>query len=99
MDCCYATGRINGIAKGYYRAGGLVGRIDGGGQITNCFFDWVGTGQMYAWYNIFFGKEKTAESESMRRIPAEMCEQSTYEGWDFDAVWVMPEDGGLPVLR
>ena len=54
--------------------------------VSDCYYDVDG----YAWENAGGGTAKTA---------AEMCQQATYAGWDFDDVWYIREGEDYPRLR
>ena len=84
--------------------GGLVGEVATYGSIGNCYTisnndkGLVGVGEAT---NSYFNKDLvTGASFNLPggRTTAELKTASTYEGWDFETVWEMPE-GRYPTLR
>ena len=82
-DCalknCYSIGKVNGSG---INVGGLIGWQ---------YLAWVGTGIVT---NCYYNMETSYQDDTMKGIPKttlEMYSQSTYENWDFDSVWEMPE--------
>ncbi|WP_340701070.1 GLUG motif-containing protein [Brevibacillus borstelensis] len=71
----YAAGTIDSNAK---EVGGLVGKLDSGGTVTNSFYDQDQTGQNDT------GKGTPLASEQMK-------EQESFTDWDFTDVWQMGE--------
>ncbi len=75
-----------GEVSGNREIGGLVGRIYEGGTITSSYYD----------------TETTGQSDTGKGIPkttAEMKQQVTFEGWDFEEVWGIVEETTYPYLR
>lgn len=78
---CYACGSVSGTQM----AGGLVGSSNGNVPVWS-YWDRETTGQANSSKSAsFYGK-----------TTSEMKLQSTYEGWDFGAVWSMEEGMGYP---
>lgn len=67
--------------------GGVVG-YDGGGTVTNSYYDSVSTGM-------------SDTSKGVGLTTAEMKQIATYSGWDFDDVWLLNHNynNGYPGLR
>jgi hypothetical protein len=107
---CYARGNVT--AK--YKVGGLVGDNtygSYGGYIKNCYSTGHVTGDGgglvgYNWmggvtYDSYWDKEtsgKTSSHGGAGRTTAEMMQEATFAGWDFDEVWGIIEGETYPFL-
>ncbi len=80
---CYATGRVTQISPGQYH-GGLVGNNQGG-TVNNSYYDSQTTGQ-------------SDTGKGMPKTTAEMKQQATFVGWNFDTVWMINEGLSYPYL-
>ncbi|MDD4280452.1 MAG: GLUG motif-containing protein, partial [Candidatus Sumerlaeales bacterium] len=80
---CYATGRVTQISPGQYH-GGLVGNNQGG-TVSNSYYDSQTTGQ-------------SDTGKGMPKTTAEMKQQATFVGWNFDTVWMINEGLSYPYL-
>lgn len=80
---CYAAGAVSGDST----VGGLVGDY-WNGTITECYYDSQTTGR--SGEDNEWGTPKTT---------AEMMQQATFNGWDFNAVWGIWEDNTYPYLK
>lgn len=74
-----------GSVEGGWNPGGLVGYKMGDGTITDSCYD-----------SVVSGKNDT--DKGTPKTTAEMMQQTTYEGWDFDNTWFM-ENNSYPVLK
>lgn len=81
----YATGKVE-ISSGY--VGGLVSEVDGG-KINYSYWDVETTNQ----------SASAGSKHSSGKSTAEMKQQATFEGWDFDGIWEIEENEGYPVLK
>jgi len=87
----YSAGTVSGLAGisgTTVVLGGFAGGIEDESTIINSFYD----------------KEKSKQKESYGgdgKTTAEMKEQATYVGWDFDEIWGLSktENSGYPYLR
>ncbi len=82
---CYSTGVVSGASRD---RGGFIGEDERPANVSACFWDKEASGMIYG----VLAKGKTT---------AEMQQQSTYEGWDFENVWAIAagKNGGYPYLR
>ncbi|MGI6143618.1 MAG: GLUG motif-containing protein [bacterium] len=80
---CFAAGPV----AGDYDVGGLVGYNEDG-DIRACYYDRETTGRSA--HDNQWGIPKTT---------AEMKQQATFEGWDFDSVWGIVEGYTYPYLK
>ncbi len=84
---CYAIGKVSGLGTS---VGGLVGVVDdvSSPKTTNSYYDRQASGQS----DIVKGKPKST---------AEMKLESTFEGWDFNKIWMIDADknNGYPHLQ
>ena len=73
-----------GNVKGNGGVGGLIGLLDGDEYIINSYFD----------------SQTSGQSGSMGRTTAQMKQQSTFIGWDFENVWTISptKNNGYPYL-
>jgi uncharacterized repeat protein (TIGR02543 family) len=76
-----------GVVNGVYAVGGLAGS-NTGTTVTSCYWDTETSGQITS----ACGTSKST---------AQLKEQATYEGWDFDGVWGIngSDNDGYPFLR
>lgn len=96
FSCCYAVtdfeesfiGYGNTEGKNLYR-GGLVGNTVSGNTFENCYFS--GDSE----YAVGFLQENPQSTKAL--TDDEMKLQSSYEGFDFENIWIM-EDSGYAVL-
>ncbi len=72
------------IENSYSLSGNINGFSYSGGNLTSCYFD----------MDLAGGNTTQAEGRST----AEMKDQATYSGWDFENIWEMQEDS-YPTLR
>lgn len=72
---CYSTGRVSGSGTSLF-LGGFAANIEGYGAVTmtSCYYDSETSGQ-----------SDTGKGEP--KTTAEMKQQATFIGWDFDTVW------------
>lgn len=84
----YSSGRV--ISNNSQHLGGLVGMDSITGDVLNSFWDIEKSQQSISGgvYNGGIGK-----------TTAEMQQQATYTGWDFDNVWRIQEGSSYPLLR
>ena len=82
----YATGSVTGTGN-YSSVGGLVGYNNSSSTISNSYYDKQTTGQ-------------TDTGKGTGKTTAEMKTKSTYEGWDFEAIWEInsARNNGYPTL-
>jgi hypothetical protein len=59
------------------------------GTISNCYFDVVQAGALV---------EGDEDGLSQGKTPAELYQQATFEGWDFEGVWSIVEGVSFPTL-
>jgi len=80
---CYSTGSVSGTDD---YIGGFIGEsFSGGTTVINCFWD----------------TETSKQNSSARgegRTTAQMKQQATYTGWDFDNIWAIDEGEDYPYL-
>jgi cyclase len=95
----YATGLVNARDAVEILDGGLTGGISMGCVIENSYYDMDTTGQEYTSSGCYYNELFDGTYPEMVRSTAEMQTRETFEGWDFDNVWIMPAGGGYPVLR
>jgi hypothetical protein len=87
----YSTGFVTfnaGYSGSGYGIGGLVGAVNtnaGGGTTTNSYWDTQTSGQ-------------TASAGGAARSTAQMKQQATFVGWDFQNIWSI-QAGAYPQLR
>ncbi|MFW6381081.1 MAG: GLUG motif-containing protein, partial [Bacillota bacterium] len=80
---CYAAGPVEAdLSAG---SGGLVGYLDEDTTVKSCYYD----------------REVSGQSDSGKGEPkstTEMKKRGTYEGWDFESLWVIepPHNAGYP---
>jgi hypothetical protein len=82
---CYSASPITGN----WRVGGILGHdMSGENRVFSCYYDSVTSGQ-------------SDTDKGTPKTTAEMKQQSTYEGWDFDTVWAIDPaiNDGYPYLR
>ena len=105
---CYATGDVTGTHK----VGGLVGdNMHGsqGGYVARCYSTGKVTGNGggligYNWqggvtYDSYWDRQTSGKSTSYGGTPkttAEMMQQATFVGWDFDEIWDIDEGQSYP---
>jgi len=87
-NCYYVGGVITPAPEGSL-AGGFAGQIPG--TVTSCYFNLDEGG-----IATFTSEGTTAEPGG--RTTAEMMQEATYVGWDFDDVWSIDEGQGYPQL-
>jgi hypothetical protein len=78
--------------------GGLVGALYEDSRIINSFWDIEKTGIANA-YGFFSYNSTCYTCDATPLTTAQSQQQSSYAGWDFIDTWVMPTDGGTPILR
>lgn len=109
IEDCYATGNVTGNG----RVGGLVG--DNRSSISNSYSSGavsgssdvgglIGYDNAGVYNSCYYNTDTTGQTDVGKGTPkttAEMKKQSTYVGWDFNAVWgINPgENSGYPFLR
>ena len=86
---CYYVGGVITPAPDGSLAGGFAGQIPG--TATSCYFNLDEGG-----IATFTSQGTTAEPGG--RTTAEMMQEATYVGWDFDNVWSIDEGQGYPQL-
>ncbi|MCL2290892.1 MAG: InlB B-repeat-containing protein, partial [Bacteroidetes bacterium] len=87
---CYAAGNVNGESSS---AGGLVGYNELS-TISNCYFDnEIAGGIPGVADNVLSTIDITGKTT------AEMQQQATFSGWDFDDIWNIFEDCSYPYLQ
>ncbi len=88
---CYATGAISYPGE-FAIVGGLAGYAGFDTSVNYCYWDKENTSQ-----------EKSDYDENIVSVfgktTAEMKQQSTYESWDFDTVWIINDGIDYPKLR
>ncbi len=104
---CYSTGSVSGNMF----CGGLVGSQDGG-SISNCYSTGSVSGggesgglvgdQIFGTKNsCYYDRETSGQSDTKKGVPkttAEMKQQATFSGWDFENVWKIVEGASYPYL-
>jgi len=104
MKNCYTAGKVLQPKGHEVIAGGLVGKKEG--NVNNCYFDEAITGQHFAFGSAWYIKgdngnvhveEKDVGADG--KDTNEMKTKETFIGWDFDNIWIMPDEGGYPQLR
>lgn len=97
---CFNMGKAN-----YYRFGGIVGS---GGSVTRCYNAYNESGEdkfsfikgygdtVTDTYFLYEGSEALGESA---KTLEELCQQTTFENFDFDDVWQIVEGERLPTLQ
>lgn len=109
---CYATGAVNGYNYPFY-VGGVIGKIEQGGTVDQCYaacvitsgnpWDGVavgggtGTSITNCYYDSDLARRTSYMPNGTAKTTAEMKQQTTYGGWDFNAVWGI--QGGYPYLK
>lgn len=109
----FATGNVTGVGNaGPNAASGLVGDTGfGGGTITNAYASGAvsGSGTLYGFVgagsgavtNGFYNSTTTGRSDtrlgSQPKTSAEMLQQATFNGWDFNTLWKIGVSG--PVFQ
>ncbi len=86
----YASGCVSG-KKG---SGGLVGSNLFSEGVQRCYWDTKQTGQSKA-----AGGTPNFDLRKFGRGTSDLYLESTFEGWDFQAIWTMSEGGSYPFLR
>ena len=86
---CYSSGKVTGDR----RIGGLVGYGYLSSEVADCFWDIETSGLSYAC------KEDQAYKDCLGLTTAQMKQQATFSGWDFEKVWAIKENETLPYLR
>ncbi len=88
---CYAKGSVTGTAGS---VGGLAGLIYNPTFIV-CYWDTQTSGQSGA-----YGTTGSVGSGSgtAGKTTAQMYQEATYSGWDFDTIWAIDEGVGYPYL-
>lgn len=99
---CYNIGTV----RGNYYLGGIIGR-NSTGTISKCYYlensaedntgkkqGGIGNSSRGASTEDKIGKTESLSSEDLKN-------QSSFVGWDFDKIWIMPENGdySYPILR
>ena len=79
----YATGNVSGNTS----VGGLIGKNDG--SVSSSYWDKDSTGLTYS----------NGSLSSFGKTTAQMMQQDTYSGWDFDGIWYMEEGSTYPMLQ
>ncbi|GAB1394402.1 GLUG motif-containing protein [Rhodocyclaceae bacterium] len=108
----YATGHVSATGD---RVGGLIGGgFGGGGQVVRSYSTgtvtgaagWigglVGSGSPTSSVSNYWNTETSGQgssSEGTGKTTAQMQQQATFTGWDFDNVWRIYEGASYPVLR
>jgi filamentous hemagglutinin family protein len=104
----YALGNVNDASVN----GSLIGVINGSANIINsyatgrgnnlialiCCTPYTGTVSNSYW-NADTAKNAYGENLGTGKTTTQLQTQSTFAGWDFDAAWYMPANGGLPQLQ
>jgi len=67
-------------------AGGLIGDIDAPGTLTSSYWDVQVSGA-------------DSSAQGAGKTTAQMLQQATYTGWNFDTVWKMSQPKGYPCLQ
>jgi hypothetical protein len=83
---CYSVGKVSGDDSG-----GLVG-----GEVEGV----VSTRAIVA--SSYYNTETSGQNDDGKGIPkttAEMMQQATFKGWDFDNIWTIDEGSSYPSLR
>ncbi|MEC1787311.1 immunoglobulin-like domain-containing protein [Schinkia azotoformans] len=75
-----------GSVSGAQDTGGIVGSNSSSGQVQNSYYDQTTTGQ-------------SDTGKGVPKTTAEMKQEATYVGWDFDTDWIINEGNGYPELR
>ncbi|MFA6037774.1 MAG: GLUG motif-containing protein [Legionellales bacterium] len=103
----YALGQVTGIEN----VGGLIGHSSGGSnKVDNSFSAAKVSGTVYVggligrtyegqFTDSYWDKERSGQSFSAGGTPkttAEMYQQATYVGWDFNSVWMIDENVNYP---
>jgi len=84
---CYATGTVPGASS---QIGGLVG--SNSSAISNCYYDIEASGQAN-------GVGNGDDSGVTGKLTAEMQQQATFVGWDFDNIWKICKDETYPFFQ
>jgi filamentous hemagglutinin family protein len=107
----YSTATVNGNIYGSTYVGGLVGRLDTGGSITNSYSTGVVTGFAsvgglvgYNYgvgpiVNSYWDTDTSLQDISdggTGKTTAEMKQQATFAGWDFTNTWAITENVNYP---
>jgi hypothetical protein len=85
INNCYATGDIDSASS----EGGIIGTdlsAEAGVVVTNCFWDTETTG-------LGDGAGLYSGDDDNGRTTAEMKTKSTFTGWNFNTVWMIPQEG------
>ena len=112
MSDCYALVDMEADLSGelYLTGYGLIGQNEPRGTITNCYSGGQSYRGLSSWSssmtvkNSYYDKEKITNENRCTgtgKTTAEMKQQSTYEGWDFETVWGISAsiNDGYPFLR
>ncbi len=99
----YAMGSVRG--GGYY-VGGLVGYSNG--TLSNCYAAGTsdGRGLVYSvgilsngyWDSQLSEESRSPDGGATSKTTAEMYQQATFAGWDFDCTWMINEGNDYPRL-
>jgi hypothetical protein len=85
---CYATGKVSGETN----PGGLIGRNNSAATITNGYYNSETSGQSHG-----IGLDENSQTVA-GLTSAEMKQESSFAGFDFDAVWAIRPDSTYPAL-
>lgn len=106
VESCYATGRV----EGYSCVGGVVGFNDEGGAVRMCYAtarmsDGDGVAGGFAgpviersYWDVDLAEQDSGDGGE-GKTSAEMRQQATYVGWDFEETWGIQEGEGAPYFR
>ncbi len=86
---CYATGKVTGNR----RIGGVIGYGYFGNEVVNCFWN-IETSGLSS-----LSADKHVYKDCLGLTTAQMKQQATFTGWDFEIVWGNKENETLPYLR
>lgn len=84
VDECYSAGTVNYTGEQDYMAGGLIG--DNMGEVQDCYYDSETSGYI-------------SSDGGTPKTTAEMMQEPTFAGWDFDDIWDMDEGITYPYLQ
>jgi hypothetical protein len=83
LNNCYSCGAVYGYAS---YIGGLIGYVDVSSTITNSYWDTETSGQ-------------STSAGGTGLTTAQMKQQASFVGWDFDTVWTIDEGVSYPELQ
>lgn len=96
ISYAYATGRVShSSGNGLFYVGGLVGANFTDFPIERSFWDMQTSDQIIS----SGGPGDNAILGGIGKTTAEMQQQATYTGWDFNNVWRIQEGSSYPLLR